>query len=208
MIQTTRYYYYRKQWQWQWFKALYELRRSPRLWQQTFIKALTELGLQQGTEDSCVFFSNEYYIFLLVLIEKEEPTLKRDYVRHVDIHHHWVRQESQNNNNIHVQWTPTSQMPANGLTKALHSISETQSCTPKPQVPLQQSWWLRSIPSSPKRHYSKDHCCLGYGFTCHCVAWVSWSGIVMLNWWTLAWSPRKKWVVSGCRALPEYLRVV
>jgi hypothetical protein len=140
MIQTTRYYYYRKQWQWQWFKALYELRRSPRLWQQTFIKALTELGLQQGTEDSCVFFSNEYYIFLLVLIEKEEPTLKRDYVRHVDIHHHWVRQESQNNNNIHVQWTPTSQMPANGLTKALHSISETQSCTPKPQVPLQQSW--------------------------------------------------------------------
>ena len=48
-------------------KALYGLRRSPRLWQQTFIKTLSELGLQQGTEDTCVF-SNEY-ILLLVFVD-------------------------------------------------------------------------------------------------------------------------------------------
>jgi hypothetical protein len=42
-------------------KALYGLRRSPRLWQQIFIKTLSELGLQQGTEDACVF-SNEYIL--------------------------------------------------------------------------------------------------------------------------------------------------
>jgi Reverse transcriptase (RNA-dependent DNA polymerase) len=45
-------------------KALYELRRSPRLWQKTFIKTLTKLGLQQGTEDSCVF-SNENIVLLV-----------------------------------------------------------------------------------------------------------------------------------------------
>jgi hypothetical protein len=40
-------------------KKHYSLRRSPRLWQKTFITTLTELGLQ-GTEDSCVFFKRKY----------------------------------------------------------------------------------------------------------------------------------------------------
>jgi hypothetical protein len=53
-------------------------------------------------------------------IKKEDPDLKTR-LRHIDIHHHWVRQESQNNN-IHVQWIITSQMP-----DKIVSISETQS---------------------------------------------------------------------------------
>lgn len=39
-------------------------------------------------------------------------------LRHVDIHHHWLRQEAQAGN-IHLRWTPTAVMIADGLTKAL-----------------------------------------------------------------------------------------
>ncbi|KAF4310846.1 Integrase catalytic core [Botryosphaeria dothidea] len=39
-------------------------------------------------------------------------------LRHVDIHHHWLRQEAQAGN-IHFRWTPTAQMIADGLTKPL-----------------------------------------------------------------------------------------
>jgi hypothetical protein len=58
------------------------------------------------------------------LIQKEEPDLKTR-LRHVDIHHHWVRQESQNHH-IQLQWIPTSQMPADGLTKPLPRQKHTQ----------------------------------------------------------------------------------
>ncbi|EKG09075.1 Reverse transcriptase RNA-dependent DNA polymerase, partial [Macrophomina phaseolina MS6] len=39
-------------------------------------------------------------------------------LRHVDIHHHWLRQEALAGN-IHFRWTPTADMIADGLTKAL-----------------------------------------------------------------------------------------
>jgi hypothetical protein len=39
-------------------------------------------------------------------------------LRHVDIHHHWLRQEVQQGN-IHIAWKPTTEMPADGMTKAL-----------------------------------------------------------------------------------------
>jgi hypothetical protein len=39
-------------------------------------------------------------------------------LRHVDIKHHWLRQEIQAGN-IKVCWIPTNEMPADGLTKAL-----------------------------------------------------------------------------------------
>ena len=39
-------------------------------------------------------------------------------LRHVDIHRHWLRQEVQNGK-IALQWLPTADMPADGLTKAL-----------------------------------------------------------------------------------------
>lgn len=39
-------------------------------------------------------------------------------LKHVDIHQHWLRQRAQRGE-IHIQWIPTSQMPADGLTKKL-----------------------------------------------------------------------------------------
>lgn len=57
------------------------------------------------------------------LLTKIDPELKTK-LRHVDIHNHWLRQEIQLKN-LHVQWKATSQMPADGLTKAL-SIQKHQ----------------------------------------------------------------------------------
>ena len=39
-------------------------------------------------------------------------------LRHVNIHRHWLRQEVQAGR-LKVNWVPTMQMPADGLTKAL-----------------------------------------------------------------------------------------
>ena len=41
-------------------------------------------------------------------------------LKHIDIHRHWLRQEVQANR-IKITWVPTSQMPADGLTKPLTS---------------------------------------------------------------------------------------
>ncbi|KAI1006050.1 hypothetical protein K3495_g2173 [Podosphaera aphanis] len=43
-------------------------------------------------------------------------------LRHIDIHQHWLREKLIKNlkDNIHLTWIPTSQMPADGLTKRLH----------------------------------------------------------------------------------------
>jgi hypothetical protein len=39
-------------------------------------------------------------------------------LKHVDIHHHWLRQEVQDRR-LQIEWVPTTEMPADGLTKAL-----------------------------------------------------------------------------------------
>ncbi|EKG08941.1 hypothetical protein MPH_14107 [Macrophomina phaseolina MS6] len=49
-------------------------------------------------------------------------------LRHVDIHHHWLRQEAQAGN-VHLQWTPTAVMLADGLTKALPRQKHAQFVT-------------------------------------------------------------------------------
>jgi hypothetical protein len=51
------------------------------------------------------------------LIEKDIVTLKTK-LRHVDIHHFWLRQELQEGR-VKVEYVPTKKMIANGLTKAL-----------------------------------------------------------------------------------------
>jgi hypothetical protein len=51
------------------------------------------------------------------LLTKHGPELSTK-LRHVDIHHHWLRQEVRDNR-IKINWTPTAAMVADGLTKAL-----------------------------------------------------------------------------------------
>jgi hypothetical protein len=57
------------------------------------------------------------------LLTKIDPELKTR-LRHVDIHHHWLRQEV-SAGNVNITWKPTNEMPADGLTKAL-SIQKHQ----------------------------------------------------------------------------------
>lgn len=51
------------------------------------------------------------------LLTKKTAQLRMK-LRHVDIHHHWLRQEVQNKR-IPVEWVPTASMVADGLTKLL-----------------------------------------------------------------------------------------
>jgi hypothetical protein len=51
------------------------------------------------------------------LLTKESPDLKTK-LRHVDIHHHWLRQEIRSQR-LNVVWEPTKKMIADGLTKML-----------------------------------------------------------------------------------------
>jgi hypothetical protein len=51
------------------------------------------------------------------LLTKEAPQL-RTKLRHVDIHHYWLRQEVQAGR-ILIKWTDTKDMAADGLTKLL-----------------------------------------------------------------------------------------
>lgn len=43
-------------------------------------------------------------------------------LRHIDIHQHWLREKliRDKDNKLELIWVPTSQMPADGLTKRLH----------------------------------------------------------------------------------------
>jgi hypothetical protein len=51
------------------------------------------------------------------LMDEDEPKLNTK-LRHVDIHQHWLRQEVQLGR-MQIDWKPTNEMPADGLTKAL-----------------------------------------------------------------------------------------
>jgi len=47
-------------------RALYGLRRSPLLWQKLLSSALTELGLQAGQEEPCLFLTDHLIVFFFV----------------------------------------------------------------------------------------------------------------------------------------------
>ena len=57
------------------------------------------------------------------LLTKKTPLLTTK-LRHVDIHQHWLREKLQRSDRdgdrIELIWTPTTEMPADGLTKRLH----------------------------------------------------------------------------------------
>ena len=80
------------------------------IWWQRFFK---EVGFDTK-EKQVIYCDNMQTIRLLTKSDAELNTK----LRHVDIHHHWLRQEVQEGR-IKVDWTPTSSMAADGLTKAL-----------------------------------------------------------------------------------------
>ena len=71
------------------------------------------LGFSPGTKPA-IFCDNKQTIRL---ITSKVPQFQTR-LRHVDVHHHWLRQEVQEGN-IEVNWVPTAQMEADGLTKML-----------------------------------------------------------------------------------------
>jgi len=53
----------------------------------------------------------------ILLVNRDIATLKTK-LRHVDIHNHWLRQETERGT-VTITWVPTAKMLADGLTKAL-----------------------------------------------------------------------------------------
>ena len=80
------------------------------IWWQRFFK---EVGFDTK-EKQVIYCDNMQTIRLLTKSDAELNTK----LRHVNIHHHWLRQEVQKEK-IKISWTPTSSMAADGLTKAL-----------------------------------------------------------------------------------------
>src|SRR5215469_826017 len=75
---------------------------------------LDELGVSLDDQRIRIHCDNKQTIRLV----NEEITRLQTKLRHVDIHNHWLRQEARDGR-ITVDYIPTKQMIANGLTKAL-----------------------------------------------------------------------------------------
>ena len=88
--------------------ALSQAAKQVMQWQRIF------KGIEFRTEDEAIQCDNLQTIRLLVT---DTPQLSTR-LRHVDIHHHWLRQEVQEGR-ITIEWTPTRDMKADGFTKAL-----------------------------------------------------------------------------------------
>ena len=80
------------------------------IWWQRFFK---EVGFD-AEEKQVIYCDNMQTIRLLTKNDAELNTK----LRHVDIHHHWLRQEVREGR-INIKWVPAADMPADGLTKAL-----------------------------------------------------------------------------------------
>jgi hypothetical protein len=63
-----------------------------------------------------------------IRLVKAELVQLRTKLRHVDIHNHWLRQEIKEGR-IEVEYTPSDELVADGLTKVLSSDKFRQSCT-------------------------------------------------------------------------------
>ena len=80
------------------------------IWWQRFFK---EVGFNTK-EKQVIYCDNMQTIRLLTKSDAELNTK----LRHVDIHHHWLRQEVQEGR-IKINWTPTANIAIDGLIKAL-----------------------------------------------------------------------------------------
>jgi hypothetical protein len=80
------------------------------LWWERFFQGI-QLDLDQDYSINCDNLQT------VGLILKETPRLVTK-LKHVDIHHHWLRQEVAHQK-LQIQWISTKEMPADGLTKAL-----------------------------------------------------------------------------------------
>jgi hypothetical protein len=79
----------------------------------------TQIKLQLDTYE--VECDNQQTIRLLTT-----PAIKlATKLKHIDIHHHWLRQEVQDQK-LQLKWIPTNNMPADGLTKALPTQKHLQ----------------------------------------------------------------------------------
>ncbi|KAG7110475.1 Copia protein like [Verticillium longisporum] len=78
-------------------------------------RLIKELGVTLDDERIRIRCDNQQTI---KLVNKDIATL-RTKLRHVDIHNHWLRQEAQKNR-ILVEYIPTANMIADGLTKPLN----------------------------------------------------------------------------------------
>jgi hypothetical protein len=96
--------------------AMSEAAKSPMMWLRLFKAIQFDPGHQVTLQ--C---DNSQTIGLLT---KESPQL-RTKLRHVDIHHHWLRQEVQAGR-LPVTWTKTADMVADGLTKMLPRLKHME----------------------------------------------------------------------------------
>lgn len=96
--------------------AISEAARTMSMWKRLF-KAIRF----DPKHELAIRCDNQQTIRLLI---KEAPQL-RTKLRHVDIHHHWLRQEVQAGR-ILIRWTETKNMAADGLTKLLPRQKHTE----------------------------------------------------------------------------------
>ncbi|CEL02103.1 hypothetical protein ASPCAL03275 [Aspergillus calidoustus] len=67
---------------WKVIRALYGLRRSPRLWQKDLSATLKEFGLQVVNEDQCLFTNHHllviFYVDDIIVVNKKDPEARRE----------------------------------------------------------------------------------------------------------------------------------
>jgi hypothetical protein len=81
------------------------------IWWKRLLNGIKQLDIDV---DFAILCDNRQTIRLLTA---ETPQVNTK-LKHIDIHGHWLRQEIANGN-LQIQWVPTTEMPADGLTKAL-----------------------------------------------------------------------------------------
>ncbi|RKF56242.1 putative serine threonine protein kinase domain protein, partial [Erysiphe neolycopersici] len=66
-------------------KALYGLRRSPLLWQKDLSTTFKSLGLDQSSEEPCIFFSSNFLVFffvddIIVIFQKQHRKISENFI--------------------------------------------------------------------------------------------------------------------------------